>query len=57
MEYKCILDSEPHHQLNTIKDKRMSWKIQSKNIIIFNPKIEHLNRKFTAINISRSPLD
>ena len=52
MKYKYVLDSESHHQLNTIKNKRTSWRTQPKNVTIFNPKIEHSNKRSTIININ-----
>ena len=52
MEYKYVLDSEPRYQLNIIKDKKISWKTQLKNIIIFNLRNGHLNKKFIIIDIN-----
>ena len=57
MKCECIFDSEFCHQLNTIKNEEMSWKIQPKNMIIFNLRIGHLNKRFIVTDISRSLLD
>ena len=57
MECKYILDLESYHQLNTIKDKEMSQKTQSKKVTIFNLKIERLSKRSTVIDISRNLLD
>ena len=57
IEYKYILDSESHYQLNIVKDKKMSWRIQPKNVIIFNLRIGYLNKRFTATDVSQNPLD
>ena len=57
MECKYVLDSESRYQLNTIKDKRMSWKTQPKNMIIFNPRNGYLNKRSITIDTSQSLLD
>ena len=41
MEYEYIFNSEPHHQLNMIRDERRSRKIQLKKVTIFNLNQEH----------------
>ena len=57
MEYKYVFNSESYYQLNMIKDKKISWKTQPKNIIIFNLKIGYSNKRFTTTNINQNPLD
>ena len=57
MKYEYVFDSGPRHQLNMIKDKKMSYKTQLKKVIIFNLKIGRLNKRSTATDISQNPLD
>ena len=49
---KYILNLESRYQLNMIKDKRISWKTQSKNVTIFNLKTEYSNKRFIVIDIN-----
>ena len=52
MKYKYMFDSEPHYQLNIVKDEERSWKSQPKKIIIFNSTTEHQNYESIVININ-----
>ena len=48
IEYEYIFDSESYYQLNTVKNKKESWKLQPKKITTFNLRIGNLNKRFTA---------
>ena len=52
IEYECVLNLKPYHQLNTVRDKRISWKSQSKKVTIFNLNLGHQKYGFTAIDIN-----
>ena len=50
IECECMLNSKPRHQLNIIKDERISWKSQPKKIIIFNLNLRHQKHGSTTID-------
>ena len=56
MEYECVFNLKSCYQFNAIKNKRRNQKLQPKKVIIFNPRNENLNQRFTAtdadINLS-----